>query len=71
MITKLYIVSHILYDRHLYEYILWAFCACFKEAWSCTPSPLLVECIGIAQPASVPNQEMWQLGGDTIMYHPA
>ena len=22
MITKLYIVSHILYDRHLYEYIL-------------------------------------------------
>ena len=33
MITNLYIVSHILYDRHLYNYILWAFCAWSEEAW--------------------------------------
>ena len=37
MITKLYIVSHILYDCHLYEYIIWAFCARLKEALDCTP----------------------------------
>ena len=36
MITKLYIVVHILYDRHLYKCILWAFCACLKEALGCT-----------------------------------
>ena len=37
MIINLYTVSHILYDRHLYECILWGFCACLKEAWGCTP----------------------------------
>ena len=42
--TKLYIVVHILYDFHLYECILLAFCACSKEAWGCTTPPL-VECI--------------------------
>ena len=71
MITKLYIVSHILYDRHLYEYILWAFCACLKEALGFTPTPPLVECIIIVQPANVSIREMWQLGMDTIIYPPA
>ena len=65
MITKLCIASHIFYDRHLYEYILWAFCACLKEGLGCTLP--LVECIVIVQPACVPIQEMWQLGRDTIM----
>ena len=37
MITKSYIVSHIFYDRNLYECILWAFCTCLKDAWGCTP----------------------------------
>ena len=31
----------------------------------------LLECITIVQPASVPIQEMWQLGRETIMYPPA
>ena len=69
MITNLYIISHILYDRHLYECILCAFCACLKEGWGCMPP--LVECIVIVQPASVRIQEMRQLGRDTIMYPPA
>ena len=68
MIINLYIVSHILYDRHLYEYILWGFCACLKEVMGCTPS--LVEYIVMFQPASVQIPEMWQLGRDTIMYSP-
>ena len=71
MITKLYIVSHIFYGHHLYEYIIWAFCACFKEAFGYTPPPPLVEYIVIVQPASVQIWEMWQLGRDTIMYQPA
>ena len=54
MIINLYIVSHamscILYDRHLYECILWGFCACLKEAWGCTQP--FVEYISIVQPAS-------------------
>ena len=66
MIINLYIVSHILYDRYLYECILRGFCACLKEAWGCTP-PLL-EYIAIVQPANVQIREMWQLGRDTIMY---
>ena len=67
MIINLYIVGHILYDRHLYECILWGFYgACLKEAWSCTQP--LQEYITIVQPASVQIREMWQLGSDRIMY---
>ena len=72
MITKLYIVSNILYDHYLYEYmyILWAFCACLKEAMGCTHPP--PSCgMHFVQPASVPIWEMWQLGRDTIMYPPS
>ena len=69
MITNLYILSHILYDRHLYECILLAFCACLKEAWGCTHLRL-VECTVTLQPASFPIWEMWRLGSDTIMYPP-
>ena len=69
MIINLYIVSNILYDRHLYECILSGFCACLKEASDCTPP--LVEYIAIVQPASVRSREMWQLRRDTIMYLPA
>ena len=68
MIINLYIVSHVLYDRHLYKCILWGFYTCLKEAWGCTPP--LVEYIAIVQPASVQIREMWQLGRDTIMYPP-
>ena len=38
MIINLYILSQILYDRNLYECILWGFCACLKEAWGCNPT---------------------------------
>ena len=48
MIINLYIVSHILHDRHLYKCILWGFCACLKEARGCTPT--LVEYLAIVQP---------------------
>ena len=41
----LYIVSHILYDRHLYECILWGFCACLNKAWDFIPP--LIELIAI------------------------
>ena len=45
IITKLYIVVDILYDRHLYDFILWAFCACSKEAFGCThPTPCGMHC---------------------------
>ena len=44
MITNICIVSHILYDRHLYESILCAFSACLKEVWGCTPPPCGMHC---------------------------
>ena len=37
MITKLYIISHILYNRHYCECILSGFCACLKETLDYTP----------------------------------
>ena len=39
IIMNFYVASHILYDRHLYECILWGFCTYLKEAWGCTPPP--------------------------------
>ena len=44
MITKLIIVSHIWYNRHLYE-SFYESCSCLKEAWGCTPStPYGMQC---------------------------
>ena len=60
MIINLYIVSHILYDCHLDECILWGFYACLKEAWTFASSR--VELIAIVQPACVQILEMWQMG---------
>ena len=68
MIINLYIVSHILHDRHLYECILWSFFHALKKP-RFVPQPL-VENIAIVQPASVQMWEMWQLSMDTIMYPP-
>ena len=67
MITNLYIVSHILYNLHLHEWILLAICACLKKP-GVVPHPRLVECSATLQPASFPIREMQPLGRDTIMY---
>ena len=37
-----------------------------KRSLGLYPTPPIVECIDIVQPASVPIREMWQLGRDTI-----
>ena len=66
MIINLYIVSHNLYDRHLYECILRGFYACLKEA--CYFTPPLVELIVIVKPASIQIRGMWQMRRDTTMY---
>ena len=63
MIINLYILSHILYDRHLYECILWDYCAYLKEVWDFTQP--IVELIAIVQPASV---QMLQIERGTTMY---
>ena len=44
MIINLYVISHILYDCHLYECILWGLCTCLREAFGCTPPPCGIHC---------------------------
>ena len=57
LIINLYIVSHILYGRNLYEFILWGLCVCLKETGGSQYPHHLVEYIAIVQPASVQIQK--------------